>query len=152
MCKKEYAIAKRHSLIGKKFTFPDCSVLPSSDCIHLEGLPLPEPSNKSKLFTLEIRCRAKGTRVNRLFRPFSFPPSDEQCYSGDGSGYRGEIAETVSGKRCSPWNQRREITMNIPELLGGHNFCRNPGRVATKPWCYTGNNVTEACNIPECCK
>lgn len=53
LCRKEYAIAKRHSLIGKKFALSDCSVLPTFDCKHL-GIPLPEPPNKGKLFIKTI--------------------------------------------------------------------------------------------------
>lgn len=47
ICKVEYAIAKRHSLLGQVINFEDCSILPSADCRSL-GLPVPEPSDKSK--------------------------------------------------------------------------------------------------------
>lgn len=123
ICKKEYAIAKKHDIIAQVIHFENCTILPSSNCRNL-GLPV-EPSDKSEI-----------------------------CFRGDGREYRGVISETESGKKCIQWNQSHIRTANYTELLGGHNFCRNPGNSKrSKPWCFTYNDtllVEESCKIPEC--
>ena len=47
ICKVEYAIARGHDVIGPVLSSEDCSILPSTNCRNL-GLPVPEPSDKSK--------------------------------------------------------------------------------------------------------
>lgn len=58
------------------------------------------------------------------------------------------------GRKCMPWNQAPNVrTANHAELLGGHNFCRNPGASYPQPWCFAYDNnvpVKELCYIPEC--
>lgn len=40
----------------------------------------------------------------------------------------------------------------IPELKDSHNFCRNPGGLNNRPWCFTTNpNIRwEYCAVPQC--
>ena len=39
------------------------------------------------------------------------------------------------------------------ELLGGHNFCRNPGNQMGKPWCFVDDKKTKmVCNVKLCGK
>ncbi len=51
ICRVEYAIAKRHNVLGEIIRSSDCSRLPSTECRSL-GLPVPEPSDKSNQFSL----------------------------------------------------------------------------------------------------
>nr|CAD7416628.1 unnamed protein product [Timema poppensis] len=128
MCRLEYAIAKRHPLIGKQLVLPECGDLPavgsreSKDCLML-GIPRPELAEPGDL-----------------------------CYWGRGERYRGTARLTVSGQGCQQWvNQVYSFkSSEYPELGGGHNYCRNPGGVEIKPWCYTTRGDKEPCDIPQC--
>ncbi|PNF43882.1 hypothetical protein B7P43_G02778, partial [Cryptotermes secundus] len=127
ICRMEYAIAKRHPLIGQQLALPECGDLPavaspdSDNCLKL-GIPRPE----------------------------NVEP-DEVCYTGMGQSYRGTAHMTLSRNKCTPWSHQFYVkTSDYPELAGGHNFCRNPGEMEDKPWCYTEYNQREKCDIPKC--
>ncbi|XP_072165248.1 apolipoprotein(a)-like [Diadema setosum] len=77
-----------------------------------------------------------------------------ECYtSTNGQDYRGTVSETESGRPCQNWNaqtpHKHEYTPDRhPNVLGNHNYCRNPGRYL-RPWCYTMNPlvVREYCSV-----
>ncbi|KDR16037.1 Tyrosine-protein kinase transmembrane receptor ROR1, partial [Zootermopsis nevadensis] len=127
MCRMEYAIAKRHPLIGQQLALPECGDLPaigspdSENCLKL-GIPRPE----------------------------NVEP-DELCYTGMGQSYRGMAHMTHSRNKCMPWSHQFYVkTSDYPELAGGHSFCRNPGEMEDEPWCYTEYNQREKCDVPKC--
>ena len=81
----------------------------------------------------------------------------DDCYvDGNGTGYRGNIAVTKSGKQCQPWSSQQPHAHMFTHLayphagLGGHNYCRNPGGVRSGPWCHTVDPMTplELCEVP----
>ena len=132
-CKSEHALARQHPLLAQQIVMPDCEKLPpigtreSEDCIKL-GIPL----------------------VSQLIQP-------DTCYKEDGSDYRGTASTTRSGLTCVPWAHQNEIqTVKHLELIGGHNYCRNPvGEYQDKqPWCYTNDDHVkrEVCAIKQCSK
>jgi len=131
VCQSELAIAKRHPLLGHQMVLPDCEELPpigsreSEDCVKL-GFPL----------------------VNQLIQPHS-------CFKGNGEEYRGTTSTTKSGYACVPWSHQSEIkTVKHLELIGGHNYCRNPAGDTqdSEPWCFTNHDVVkkEVCGIRQC--
>jgi len=132
VCQSELAIAKRHPLLGHQMVLPDCEKLPpigspeSGDCVKL-GFPL----------------------ADQLIQPHS-------CYSAHGQEYRGTAALTRSGLHCVPWSHQTELnTVDHLELIGGHNYCRNPGDPEYKerePWCFTNDDLVrrEVCAVPRC--
>ena len=74
--------------------------------------------------------------------------SKHSCYRDDGSDYRGTVSVTVSGQTCKPWHLSLDAgsshgdSFNSIELMGGHNYCRNPthnGRKEDQPWCFTND-------------
>ncbi|CAH2250846.1 plasminogen [Pelobates cultripes] len=86
------------------------------------------------------------------------PPSTpgEQCLSGKGESYRGNIAVTVSGKTCQSWSSQAphkhsRTPENYPCKNLERNYCRNPDG-ETMPWCYTTDSDSrwEYCEIPSC--
>ncbi|XP_063299407.1 plasminogen [Pelobates fuscus] len=86
------------------------------------------------------------------------PPSTpgEQCLSGKGESYRGNIAVTVSGKTCQSWSSQAphkhsRTPENYPCKNLERNYCRNPDG-ETLPWCYTTDSDSrwEYCEIPSC--
>ncbi|XP_037813776.1 tyrosine-protein kinase transmembrane receptor Ror [Lucilia sericata] len=122
LCQKEYAIAKRHPVIGQKLPLEECSQLPRhSDCS-----------------TMGIAIDVEPT---------------ETCYWEDGSGYRGTIAVSISGKKCLRWSWLMKEISDFPELAG-QNYCRNPGSMEDRPWCFVGDKsfekIIEPCDIPKC--
>lgn len=86
--------------------------------------------------------------------------SEQSCYNDDGRDYRGVASRSASKQECLPWNRQTAIkTADHPELIGGHNYCRNPGGVEVQPWCFVagvdGPNSRqrrEFCSLPKCCK
>ena len=78
----------------------------------------------------------------------------EYCYWGRGDSYRGAVGVGESGQPCDPWSDHPNIaTSDHHELLGQHNYCRNPGSRHSQPWCFTHHNTQikeEMCNIYKC--
>ncbi|MCJ8730944.1 hypothetical protein PDJAM_G00190830 [Pangasius djambal] len=85
-------------------------------------------------------------------------PND--CYEGNGESYRGTVSETEEGVDCLYWNSHFLLgkgtnpfnTLNDPQGLGPHNYCRNPDG-ESKPWCFTrsGRMIKwDHCNVRKC--
>lgn len=75
------------------------------------------------------------------------------CYDGNGEDYRGTVSRSASGFECQRWSHQVLLKMSdFPELMGGHNYCRNPGGSDSQPWCFTSNDkvLKEICGIPKC--
>ena len=71
---------------------------------------------------------------------FATPSSQPQdCYTGDGSTYRGTVSVTGTGKTCQAW------AADTPHIHHYHqtpsNYCRNPDNTPGGPWCYTTSSV-----------
>ena len=131
VCKTELAIARNYHLLGHQMVLPDCEALPpvgsreSTNCVKL-GFPLGE----------------------RLIQPHS-------CYQGRGEEYRGTAATTRAGYSCVPWShhQEEDTMMEHLELVGGHNYCRNPEpETEAEPWCFTNDDLVErqVCGLQRC--
>ena len=85
--------------------------------------------------------------------------TDIDCFTGDGSGYIGTKAVTISGHKCQPWavqepnNHMYNAGELGPEFDLKKNYCRNPDVGESEPWCYNGENDSprfEACGVPRC--
>ncbi|XP_078472002.1 uncharacterized protein LOC144733868 [Lampetra planeri] len=79
------------------------------------------------------------------------------CYFGRGQAYRGNVSVTQSQVPCQPWSLQSphahpETPLNYPDGGLDGNYCRNPGGMRERPWCYT--NGTDApwdfCSMPAC--
>lgn len=82
----------------------------------------------------------------------------EECRTGNGAQYRGELQKSSSGRLCVNWNSTdRDYNVTLhPDLatgVGDHNYCRNPDD-SDEPWCYVsgadGQLQREACAIQAC--
>ena len=118
LCQKELAIARSQPMISHQLVLPNCKELPvikttqSYNCVQL-GMPA----------------------LTHLIRPHS-------CYKDDGSDYRGTVSVTKSGTTCKPWHLSLDgAGFNSIELVGGHNYCRNPTHNGKEdqPWCFTND-------------
>ena len=71
--------------------------------------------------------------------------------------YNGNVSQTRDGVLCQAWDTQQPHSHPItparyPELQKGKNYCRNPGNLEEKPWCYTTdtNKVWDYCEIEHC--
>jgi len=77
-----------------------------------------------------------------------------------GYTYRGLVSSTVSGRTCQNWldthphdiKGKYELEATAKNGMANHNFCRNPDKSMSKPWCFTMDPTTpkEECEIPLC--
>ncbi|KAJ8305805.1 hypothetical protein KUTeg_016350 [Tegillarca granosa] len=75
------------------------------------------------------------------------------CYNGSGGDYRGSVNKTRQGHTCVNWLNNPYYPSNKHgNLLGNHNFCRNPNGTHVGPWCYIDKayRYNELCSIPKC--
>ena len=97
--------------------------------------------NQYNCFRESHNCvRLDIPNIGQLIQPHS-------CYTGSGETYRGTHSMTRSGATCRPWADQRELEP-VPkylELVGGHNYCRNPDGgqdgAFTEPWCWTDDPI-----------
>ena len=77
------------------------------------------------------------------------------CYNTSdlGQSYTGRRAITQSGETCDFWSNPHLLfnASLYPELRGAENFCRNPGRLREKPWCFTAKDSWNYCDLPTNC-
>ena len=75
--------------------------------------------------------------------------TDSDCFQGNGSGYRGVSNRAVGGELCKQWPHNETLDHST---LGPKNHCRNLATVPGihGPWCYIGEDVPTACDIPPC--
>lgn len=78
---------------------------------------------------------------------------NQLCYNENGQNYRGTVHRTISGRKCLPWSIGYN-TIHYDELIGGHNYCRNPDGVEAQPWCLIDDDsrAREICDILRCGK
>lgn len=127
LCRVEYAIAKRHPVIGQALKLEEC-----------ENLPEKHEKNAEYCLPLGID-RSQSVQ------------EDDECYWGQGEDYRGIIDVSINGTRCMKWSVQLHIQISEhPELAGGHAYCRNPGGQESQPFCYVESTKRELCNVPKC--
>ncbi|XP_067414985.1 hepatocyte growth factor activator isoform X2 [Emydura macquarii macquarii] len=121
----------------------------SNPCLH-------DSACRMIAFTEKTIC---GCKENFVGKYCNIIPS-QQCYTGNGTEYRGVVKKTVSGHSCVPWNSDllyQEFHVDSVEEavqlgLGPYSYCRNPDN-DEKPWCYIMKSNTlswEYCNITSC--
>ena len=135
LCRQEAVLARRYGMLGSQYILPVCKDLPpvgsteSLNCVRI-GVP-----QVSQLILLH------------------------NCYANYGREYRGTVSTTKTGLTCLPWDKKASLaTSSHVELIGGHNFCRNPDLNDPKspdfdaPWCYSSQdpNFRETCEIAKC--
>ena len=101
-------------MLNYQIVLPDCNKLPvigmDNNCVRL-GMP----------------------SVTQLIKPHS-------CFVENGEDYRGTVSMSESGRTCQPWHSSFNHRFGAHvELVGGHNYCRNPSGDDQKdqPWCFT---------------
>ena len=118
VCKKELAIARSLPMLNYQLVLPDCNKLP--------------------VIGMDNKCVRLGmTSLTQLIKP-----QPHSCYANNGEDYRGTVSMSQSGSTCKPWYTSFNDKFRAKvELVGGHNYCRNPSGDDQKdqPWCFTSN-------------
>ena len=58
------------------------------------------------------------------------------CYTDNGESYRGRLNITETGSTCKAWSEYKDRTSLTLLDEWSKNYCRNPGGVKERPWCY----------------
>ncbi|XP_029800593.1 plasminogen [Suricata suricatta] len=90
--------------------------------------------------------------------PSAEEPSESDCMFGNGKGYRGKKATTVTGIPCQEWAAQEPHRHSIftpktnPQAGLEKNYCRNPDGDVNGPWCYTTSprKLFDYCDVPLC--
>ncbi|XP_035699274.1 acetylcholine receptor subunit alpha-1-B-like [Branchiostoma floridae] len=75
--------------------------------------------------------------------------TDNECYHGKGTNFRGGHSETETGRTCTAWADHVYEMNTFRWANLDSNYCRNPGNIAERPWCYVGDQW-EFCSVPPC--
>ncbi|XP_078614540.1 uncharacterized protein LOC144883780 isoform X2 [Branchiostoma floridae x Branchiostoma japonicum] len=114
--------------------------------------PTPKPTVKP---TVKPIVRPVGT-PKPTPQPTQKPLPPGDCYTGDGSSYRGFKSTTTDGRACLKWSDAKYQYYNTLRFtagqygIGDHSYCRNPAGVETEPWCYYINPATRRVTWSHC--
>lgn len=100
LCSKEYAIAKRHPVIGQILELEECEFLPD------------ETEDNAK------ECLKLGVDRSQMIDP------SDTCFWDDGIAYRGVMNQSESGNVCLKWSHQFHIPLSEHPELVAHNYCR----------------------------
>ena len=104
--------------------------------------------HRSHILNLRTRCCGIFKWCNEIISMVS----TGDCYNNNGASYSGTVSSSETGSRCQKWSNTAHTYMTnlFPALKGSNNYCRNPGGVQTRPWCFTENGNLEYCSISQC--
>nr|KAG5714076.1 hypothetical protein BaRGS_020404 [Batillaria attramentaria] len=115
-------------------------------------LRLPDCEDLPSLWDEDAHCTHA-----QIHKPATLEEVRDDCYVGTGRWYNGTVNRTSSGLACQAWadnspQEHERSPLVFPELIGGENYCRNPGSEEARPWCYTmdPHRRWEFCDIPQC--
>ncbi|XP_078365666.1 uncharacterized protein LOC144649949 isoform X2 [Oculina patagonica] len=125
-----------------------------------EGIDYPYYFDIINCTTLPFRNESSNCYYPDKIRDKLDVLKSEDCFYGDGRGYRGNRSVTVSGYTCQSWDAQCPHKHNIngkiyKSIEDSGNLCRNPGGFAKDgPWCFTTNRTVrwEYCDVPKCGK
>ncbi|KAI4582599.1 hypothetical protein MJG53_009150 [Ovis ammon polii x Ovis aries] len=135
-----------HGYIPSKFPSKN---LKMNYCRNPDGEPRPW------CFTTDPKKRWEFCDVPRCIPPEQTPVAQD-CYHGNGQGYRGTSSTTVTGRKCQSWSsmiphRHQKTPESYPNAGLTMNYCRNPD-ADKSPWCYTTDPRVrwEFCNLKKC--
>lgn len=153
LCEKEFAIGKRHPIIGELFlNFKSCTDLLGDQHSPSNGTRVGGEANTTVVQSPGGTCLSIG--VNKTDSETANEMGNT-CFWGNGSTYNGTVNRTISGRFCEYWTKTpfKDIHHN-PELVG-NNYCRNPNSLMDTPWCYSryekeATFIIELCAVDSC--
>ena len=67
--------------------------------------------------------------------------------------YTGNVNVSETGKPCKKWSEiSQNSTTTHHNVIGDHNYCRNPGREEDREFCYVSEEARELCVVRTCGK
>lgn len=130
LCEKEFAIGKRHPIIGELFlNFKSCTDLLGENNGAVSANDTEEETKDSSNI-VAVGGGVAGTGsclsigVNKTDSDGDGNEMGNTCFWGDGSSYKGTANKTISGRICEYWIKTpfKDIQHN-PSLIG-NNYCR----------------------------
>lgn len=100
----------------------ECELLENELCQKEYAIAKRHPTIGQKLQLEDCHDLPEASDCSRLGIHIDVDPS-ERCYWENGSGYRGTVAESASGRACQPWARLMKELADYPELAG-QNYCR----------------------------
>eukprot|EP00299_Pterocystis_sp_00344_P014091 c6968_g1_i2.p1 GENE.c6968_g1_i2~~c6968_g1_i2.p1 ORF type:complete len:630 (-),score=167.37 c6968_g1_i2:86-1819(-) len=91
--------------------------------------------------------RSGNGELKVLEAHFSLAVKQFECYSNNGSEYRGDVRVTTSDQVCDPWTASHLNITRFPHSGLVENFCRNPTNDLNGPWCPGFNGTQNNCNL-----
>lgn len=75
----------------------------------------------------------------------------KSCYVSVGYNidYQGDVGYTETGKVCQNWKSTTWARSDFDGTMS-NNFCRNPDKSPTGPWCVVRGGKRENCNLARC--
>ena len=100
---------------------------------------LVQMNNPQPLSFHEVTVFGKGARTSC------------QSKAAKGKLYGGKAETTEDGFTCRNWTEKGAIAIGV---MGDRNYCRQPGNIAAKVWCYISEEVNVKqfgyCAVPFC--
>lgn len=126
LCEKEFAIGKRHPIIGALFlNFKSCTDLLGDDEARAEN----ETTTTTTITPTSVNEQSGSCLSIGVNKTDGRRDMGSTCYWGDGGNYRGAVNRTISGRTCEYWTKTPTPFKDIqqyPELIG-NNYCRSVG-------------------------
>ena len=114
-----------------------------------------------------MRCISIVQTHTHIHTPTDGPDTDnvlEQdtttgCILNNGRSYRGSVQTTEDDHPCQKWIYQFPQRHQFTDMMGGEldtasKYCRNPGGLGERPWCFIADwNIKRRwgyCDIPAC--
>ncbi|KAM6960582.1 hepatocyte growth factor [Aplochiton taeniatus] len=116
-----------------------------------------DENTRCQWLSFDINSPGAQTQQDANFQLYQKKDYVRECIIGAGHRYKGRRSETVSGVRCQAWassihHEHQYGGDRSPKKDLRENYCRNPDRSSSGPWCFTTDPRirSQPCGVPQC--